>query len=124
MKQFEVPIYLDALGILNQKVDIRAEVEEQLRQGDPALENIIEEIMDEACEDGLEPIEGIDPDSIPIDMLMAYVLPIDENKIEFDYSETYEANDRRLVVFRIPCEFDDDRFIHDNYTERTHEIED
>ena len=123
MISFEVPIYLDALSILNKKVDIRAEVENQLNQGDPALENILEELAENAAEDGLEPLEGTDPESVSVDELMAYVLPIDESKIEFDYGEAYASDNRRLAVFRIPCEFDDKRFLQDYYVKADQEID-
>ena len=108
---FEVPIYLDTLKLLlSDKTDILEEVKYQIAQGDPALENIREELNDLVVEtQGADRImNAFDDDSL--ETLMCYI-SYDEDKIKYNYDEASEVSDRRLAVFSVPCKFNAEGYI-------------
>ena len=109
---FEITIYQDALALLlGGKADVRAEIMDQLQQGDPALEDIADDLYD-LCED-----KGLDADRLTeqfneesLEKLMGYI-SFSEEEIEFDYGESEAYGDRRCVAFRIECVFDAGKYI-------------
>ncbi len=107
----ESTIYLDTLSLLlSEKTDIRAEVENQLNQSDYETEQLLDGIINEldADESVTEEVEeAFSP--LSSEELMKFI-KIDESKIEFDYEESMNSRDRRIAAFRVPLEFDTERF--------------
>ncbi len=114
MIDFEVCIYEDALSLLlNNETDIKAEILNQLQQGDPCLEDIsdtLKNLCDELVLDTEEIIARFEEDTY--EELMKYVSFSNEN-ITFDYGESAACGDLRMCVFRIPCKFDAGKYIKD-----------
>lgn len=114
---FDVTIYQDALALLlGEKTDVRAEIMSQLQQGDPALEDIADDLYN-LCED-----KGLDADRLtehfneePLEKLMGYI-SFSEEEIEFDYGESEACGDRRCVAFRVKCVFDAGKYIKEGET--------
>ena len=114
----EIPIYVDSLYmLLHGKVNIMAEIENQIEQGDPCLDDFRDDILSEAENRGLD-INKVEEyyDSDDVSTLMGYI-SYEESQIEFDYSEASAADDRRLSVFRIPITFDVNRYVNDKEME-------
>lgn len=111
----DVNIYMDALGLLlSDKTDIREEIKSQLQQGDEMFFDSIRDGLQDEAED-----KGIDADKITdafiedsVDELMKYI-SFNEENITFDYPESEACGDLKVVAFRIPCDFDSDRYIKD-----------
>lgn len=112
---FNIPIYMDARSLLlEDKADIRAEIIEQMRQGDACLDEIKNNLYNAAVErelDGDVVMEAFEEESC--ETIMQYASFSEEN-ICFDYEESENCDDRSCVVFRIPCEFHIGKYLEDN----------
>ena len=111
MIDFDITIYEDALELLLNGADVKAEILGQLQQGDACLENIGEELR-ETCEE-----LDLDPEKIvgkfedqSCEEIMKYI-SFSQAGISFDYEESVECGDRRMCAFRIACTFDTDRYL-------------
>ena len=110
--RFETTIYKDALSLLlSDKANIKSDILDQLQQGDPCLESVSDELH-ELCDELI-----LDTDKIMTDFeeksyeeLMEYI-SYDESDITFDYGESEACNNRKVCAFRIPCNFDVERFL-------------
>jgi hypothetical protein len=109
---------MDALGLLlSDKTDIKSEIYNQIVQGDDYfLDQIRDELRDDAEEAGMS-VSQIDEltDKFAeddIDTLMKYIT-FEESDITFDYEESAAGGDLKVVAFRIPCQFDTNRYIDD-----------
>jgi len=118
MANVDVTIYMDALGLLlSDKTDIKSEIYNQIVQGDDYfLDQIRDELRDDAEEAGMS-VSQIDEltDKFAeddIDTLMKYIT-FEESDITFDYEESAAGGDLKVVAFRIPCQFDTNRYIDD-----------
>ncbi len=120
MINFDCTIYMDALSLLlSDKTNIKSEILNQLQQGDPCLESISSDLLDEASEKGLNETNvsnRFENDSC--ENLMEYI-SIDENLITFDYGESQACGDLKCVAFNIPCKFDSDRYLNKCATTKT-----
>ena len=47
-----------------------------------------------------------------IDKLMTYIT-VNEDVITFDYEESAACCDLKVVAFKIPCQFDEDKYLKD-----------
>ena len=110
--EFEIPIYEDALSLLiNGKPDIKEDVLNQLEQGDPAAETVLEDLIILAEDENLDlDLVKDSYNELSCEQIMEYV-SIDESKIEFDYGETAAIADLPIVAYRIYCVFDADKFL-------------
>ena len=117
---FDITIYLDALDLLlGGKTDVRAEIMDQLQQGDPVLEDVADDLYD-LCED-----KGLDADRLTdcfneesTEKLMGYI-SFSEKDIEFDFGESAACDDRNCVAFRIKCVFDAGKYIKEGETAKS-----
>lgn len=101
---FKIPIYTDAVAMFefatksDERFDVVDAVISQINQGDPVWEDINEEIKElfgeEAC-------EYLDED---LEEYISYT-----GECEIDYEEM-SAGDSDLLVYRVSCEFDVDKF--------------
>ena len=110
--RFETTIYKDALSLLlSNKTDIKSDILDQLQQGDPCLESVNDELRD-LCDELI-----LDTDKIMTDFedksceeLMEYI-SYKESDITFDYGESEACDNRKVCAFRIPCEFDVEKYL-------------
>ena len=102
MINVDCTIYCDALTLLfNDKADLKENVKAQLCQSDYELDCIRQELD----------VEYLDQFSeCDIDTLMKYI-SVNESEVTFDYGESEACNDLRCVAFRVPIEFDEEKFI-------------
>jgi len=113
MINFDIDIYMDALGLLqSDKTDIRAEILNQMIQGDPCVEQIGEDLHELAEELFYDPkkVDAIYGD-MNCDKILSYVTIGD---VTFDYGESEACGDRRICAFLVGCEFDADKWFEEN----------
>ena len=112
MLEFDITIYMDALNLLlSDKTNIRAEIYNQIAQGDPCLESLETDIWNTADD------KNIDADKVveifnndDLGNLMKYIHH-NESTITFDYGESAACCDLKVVAFNVPCELDIDKYL-------------
>ncbi len=114
MLKFDISIYMDALNLLlSDKTDIKAEIYNQIVQGDPCVEDLETDVWNAAYDKGMDAdkvVEIFNDDDL--DNLMKYIR-YNESTITFDYSESAACCDLKVVAFNIPCEFNIDKYLDD-----------
>ena len=104
MKQYTIPIYADVIDLAMNGLDTKNAILYQLAQGDPALEEIAEEIREECGEEAADTFES--------SSLKEYITE-NMDSLSINEDETYELNDPQCVAFYISFSFDLDRFAKD-----------
>lgn len=104
---FDIPIYTDAISMFNYATDPKAghydvvdAVVSQIMQGDPVFEDIEEELNERFGDDAADHLIGEDK-------LKDYIKYT--GVCEIDYEEM-AAGDSDLLVYRVSCEFDVDKY--------------
>lgn len=104
-------IYIDVLTSLTKSFtqkDFAELVADQINQGDPVWESILEDIQGQFDEDYSGAVED-NAGTIPIENYIS----VNMESIDIDYSETAAVSDPKVVVFYIPFEFDIERVAQD-----------
>lgn len=103
---FDIPIYTDAISMFNYATDSKAgrydvvdAVVDQIGQGDPAFESVAEELNERFGDGAADHLDVID--------LKDYITYT--GACEIDYGEM-AAGDSDLLVYRVSCEFDVDKY--------------
>lgn len=102
---FEIPIYTDAITMFeaatesDERFDVVDAVVSQIYQGDPVWDDIHEEIEGLFGEEACEYLDDIN--------LKEYISYTGVCEIDF---EEMAAGDSDLLVYRVSCEFDVDKF--------------
>jgi len=102
---FEIPIYTDAAAMFematksDERFDVVDTVVSQIYQGDPAWDDIHEEIEGLFGEEACKYL-----DNVNLKEYISYT-----GGCEIDYEEM-AAGDSNLLVYRVSCEFDVDKF--------------
>ena len=104
--EFDIPIYTDAISIFEYATgnntghyDVLDAVVSQIMQGDPVIESIAEELNERFGDDAADHLGDID--------LKDYITYT--GVCEIDYEEM-AAVDSDLLVYRVSCEFDADKY--------------
>ena len=109
--EYGCPIYIDVLTSLTKSFtseDFAKFVADQINQGDPVWESILEDIQGQYDEDYSDTVED-NAGTIPIENYIS----VDMDKIDIDYDETAEVADARVVALYVPFEFDVERVVQD-----------
>lgn len=109
----DINIYMDALGLLNSdKTDVKAEILNQMAQGDPCIDRIGEDLHELAEELFYDP-KAVDTKFGDMDCnkILSYM---SINNVSFDYGESVASDDRRVCAFLVECDFDGDRWLAEN----------
>ena len=103
---FDISVYTDAISMFNYATDPKAgrydvveAVVSQIGQGDPAIESVAEELNERFGDGAADHLDDID--------LKDYITYT--GACEIDYEEM-AAGDSDLLVYRVSCEFDLDKF--------------
>ncbi len=115
--EYSISIYLDPIALLsaatsNDKIDITDVILDQIYQGDPVLEDIIDDTVDEIMgnDSDEEKEERIRDafDSIDLKDYISYT-----GNAAVNYSEQYAAGND-VVVFDVTATFDIEKFVENN----------
>ena len=115
--EYSIPIYLGPIALLsaatsNDKIDITDEILGQIYQGDPVLDDIIDDTVDEIMgNDSDEEKEKRIRDAFDGIDLKDYISYTGNATV--NYSEQYEVGSD-VVVFDVIATFDIEKFIEDN----------
>lgn len=111
---YSCPIYMDVLSLFNEEKgksdeDVIMAVIDQINQGDPVWESIMDDVKEKYPEEMEDQVEDV---MNAIDL--SKYLKINRNGIDLNYDETAAIGDPKTIAFEIPFAFDFDAFMKDH----------
>lgn len=103
---FDIIVYAGIVDTVKNGYDVLAGIKDQLEQGDPACDELFEEIQKY-----LEiTSKKIDLDNVSIEDIMPFIAP-NMDTLEVEAAETYELDDPNCVALQMACEFTVQEFV-------------
>lgn len=99
---FELPIYVDVVEVVKNGLNIKNSVIDQLNQGDPAMDTILEGLEEKFGWNDCYDTANFEP-----------YITADKDSIHVDGDETYCLDTPGSVALDVSCQFDTERFSKD-----------